>query len=155
VNQIKRTELFLQTASPEETYALGQKLAPNLKGGEVICLQGELGAGKTLLAKGIARGLGLQEEITSPTFTLVQEYPLANGLRLIHMDLYRLVRPEEAEVIGVADYFQNETVCLIEWPQVAEKLLPEDYWEIHIAGSGDLPREIRLSYPTDTAKICL
>ena len=104
-------------------------------------------AGKTVLAKGLGQGLGVKGEITSPTFTLIQEYNIeTNGLQFIHMDLYRLRFPEEAEVIGVSDYFREDCICLLEWPGIIEDILPEDRLEIGIEGSGDLPRSIRLSY---------
>ncbi|HHV63682.1 MAG TPA: tRNA (adenosine(37)-N6)-threonylcarbamoyltransferase complex ATPase subunit type 1 TsaE [Peptococcaceae bacterium] len=136
-------QTLYKTNSPQETFELGEKLAQNLKGGEVICLYGELGAGKTVFAKGLGKGLGLKEEITSPTFTLIQEYELeGQELKFVHMDLYRLQRPEEAEVIGVTDYFKEENICLIEWPEIIQDLLPEERIEISIEGSGELPREI-------------
>lgn len=137
---------FFTTTSPQETFELGEKLAQSLKGGEIICLYGELGAGKTVLAKGLGRGLGLKEEITSPTFTLIQEYELpGKKLKFVHMDLYRLRRPEEAEVIGVTDYFNQENICLLEWPEIIGELLPDDRLDITIEGSGEMPRSIKLS----------
>ena len=137
---------ILISNSPEETFHLGERLGQKLKGGEVICLYGELGAGKTVFAKGLGKGLGVKEEITSPTFTLIQEYnsSLKNGLKLIHMDLYRLQYPEEAETIGVFDYFQEDYVCLMEWAELIADSLPSERLEIAIVGSGDLPREISL-----------
>lgn len=137
-------EKIVVSYSPEQTYALGERLGQKLKGGEVICLYGELGAGKTVFAKGLGKGLGVQSEITSPTFTLIQEYlPDAKpDLKFIHMDLYRLQYEQEAETIGVFDYFQQDCVCLVEWPDLIENSLPEDRLEIKISGSGDLPRDI-------------
>lgn len=144
-------EKFTNTRSPEETFNLGQKLGQKLGkrfgGGEVICLYGELGAGKTVLAKGLAQGLGIKDEITSPTFTIIQEYDLPGGrLQFIHMDLYRLQVPEEADIIGVTDYFRENCICLVEWPEIIEETLPEDRLDITIEGSGDLPRVISLCY---------
>ncbi|NLM20352.1 MAG: tRNA (adenosine(37)-N6)-threonylcarbamoyltransferase complex ATPase subunit type 1 TsaE [Peptococcaceae bacterium] len=138
-------ESTVLSVSPQETFNLGKKIGESLQGGEVICLYGDLGAGKTVLAKGLGRGLGVEAEITSPTFTLIQEYESpSKGLRFIHMDLYRLTSPEEAEIIGVTDYFQDDCVCLLEWPEIIEDLLPPDHWQVRIEGSGDLPRHIRL-----------
>ncbi len=131
--------------SSAETALIGEQLGRTLRGGEVICLTGELGAGKTVLAKGLAKGLGLDDNITSPTFTLIQEYSLKRNepLQFIHMDLYRLNHPEEAEVVGVPDYFRRDCICLIEWPQIIEDILPDERLEIMIEGSGDMPRLIR------------
>lgn len=141
-------ERTLVSDSPEETFQLGERLGHILQGGEVICLYGELGAGKTVFAKGLGKGLGIKEEITSPTFTLIQEYTsgLKNGLRFIHMDLYRLQHEQEAETIGVYDYFQKDCVCLVEWPDLIADSFPEDRLEIRIDGSGDLSRNIFLKY---------
>lgn len=135
------------SSSPEETFRLGEKLGRKLTGGEVVCLYGELGAGKTVLAKGLGKGLGVTGEIISPTFTLIQEYPLASSedMRFIHMDLYRLNCIEEAEVIGVTDFFQDDCVCLIEWPEIISELLPPERLEIRIEGSGESPRTIFLN----------
>ncbi len=141
-------EYSFKTGSPEETFRLGRIIGKNLKGGTIVCLLGELGAGKTVLAKGLGQGLGVKEEITSPTFTLIQEYCLEeNNLTFVHMDIYRLQYPEEAEVIGVTDYFRDDCICLIEWPEIIYALLPEDRIEIRIEGSGDLPRTIQIRSP--------
>jgi tRNA threonylcarbamoyladenosine biosynthesis protein TsaE len=145
---------FLKTGCPEETFRLGKKIGQVLQGGEVLCLYGELGAGKTVLAKGLGQGLGVQEEITSPTFTLIQEYNIqSTGLQFIHMDLYRLRFAEEAEVIGVSDYFRDDCICLLEWPEIIRDILPDDRLEIRIEGSGDFPRSITLSYTRKWAQI--
>ncbi|KUO65000.1 MAG: tRNA threonylcarbamoyladenosine biosynthesis protein TsaE [Gracilibacter sp. BRH_c7a] len=139
-------ESIIISKSPEETFILGERLGQKLEGGEVICLYGELGAGKTVFAKGLGKGIGVAEEITSPTFTLIQEYTsdLKKDIKFIHMDLYRLQYPEEAETIGVFDYFQEDCVCLMEWPELIADSIPADILEINIVGSGDLPREISL-----------
>lgn len=136
----------LVSNSPEETFHLGEELGKQLTGGEIICLYGELGTGKTVFAKGLGKGLGITEEITSPTFTLIQEYASGSktGLKFIHMDLYRLQYAEEAETIGVFDYFQEDCVCLMEWPELIVDSIPAERLEISIAGSGDFPREISL-----------
>ncbi|AHF06362.1 tRNA (adenosine(37)-N6)-threonylcarbamoyltransferase complex ATPase subunit type 1 TsaE [Desulfitobacterium metallireducens] len=128
-----------KSQNKEATLKLGQSLGHILQGGDILCLEGDLGAGKTALAQGIAVGLGLTAAVTSPTFTFIQEYAtsLQDNLRLVHMDLYRLQHPEEVEVIGVEDAFQTDTICLIEWPKIAEDYLPEDRLDIHIQGSGE------------------
>lgn len=129
-----------KSQSKEETLKLGQFLSRVLQGGDILCLTGDLGAGKTALTQGIAAGLGIKAAVTSPTFTFIQEYPIPSQgtpLRLMHMDLYRLQRPEEVEVIGVEDAFQTDAICLIEWPEIAEDYIPEDRLDIQIQGSGE------------------
>lgn len=129
----------------QETNLWGQRLGELLRGGDVVCLLGNLGAGKTALAQGVGQALNLIASLTSPTFTLIQEYCCEieqNETRLIHMDLYRLQHPEEVEVIGVTDYFQKEAICLIEWPEVAQDYLPDDLLEVEIEGNGDMPRKL-------------
>lgn len=133
------------TATVEQTCALGKQLGECLQGGDVVALIGDLGAGKTAFAQGVGEALNVTGPMTSPTFTIMHEY---NGqlhgveVRLIHMDLYRLQRPEEAEVIGVEDAFVEDAVCLIEWPEIADDYLPEDHLTVEITGSGEQPREI-------------
>lgn len=137
---------MIESGSPEETFRLGNNMGKNIFNGIVICLYGNLGSGKTVLAKGIGEGLGVRETITSPTFTLIQEYDTKHdGLRFIHMDLYRLKHPEEAEIIGVTDYFTDGCVCLLEWPEIIADLLPPDKIDIYLEGSGDQKRRITLS----------
>lgn len=137
--------LQVQSLSAADTLNLGKQLGKVLKGGDVICLLGDLGAGKTVLGKGIGEALGIVEPMTSPTFTFMQEYSgCAQGevIRLIHMDLYRLKYSEEVEVIGVEDAFQENCICLIEWPEIAWDYLPKDRLELCIEGSGEEPRNI-------------
>lgn len=141
-------ELQVQTLSPEKTFELGEKLAQILQGGEVICLEGELGAGKTVFAKGLGKGLEVSEHITSPTFTMIKEYSARvnqQEITYVHMDLYRLEDPEEAEFIGVKDFFRDHFVCLIEWPGIIEDILPEERLEVQIIGQGEEPRSITFS----------
>ncbi|HHY28971.1 MAG TPA: tRNA (adenosine(37)-N6)-threonylcarbamoyltransferase complex ATPase subunit type 1 TsaE, partial [Desulfitobacterium dehalogenans] len=141
-------DLEVQSLSTDCTYALGYNLGKALRGGDVVCLFGDLGAGKTALAKGVGKALAVQEPMTSPTFTFQIEYSgiaWDNPVRLIHMDLYRLHYPEEVEIIGVEDAFQEDTICLIEWPGIAEDILPDDSLEIRIEGSGEEPRRIGFS----------
>lgn len=137
--------LQVQSLSAVDTLNLGKQLGTVLKGGDVICLVGDLGVGKTVLAKGIGEALGIEGPMTSPTFTFMQEYSgCAQGevIRLIHMDLYRLKYPEEVEVIGVEDAFQENCICLIEWPEIARDYLPEDRLEVCMEGSGEETRNI-------------
>jgi len=129
----------------EQTRKWGKQLGARLRGGDVVALIGDLGAGKTAFAQGVGEALGVTGPMTSPTYTLIHEYIAqlkGTQVRLIHMDLYRLQRPEEAEVIGVEDAFVEDAICLIEWPEIAEDYLPEDRLEVEIIGSGEQPREI-------------
>lgn len=129
----------------EQTREWGKQLGGRLRGGDVVALIGDLGAGKTAFAQGVGEVLGVTGPMTSPTFTLIQEYIAqlkGTQVRLIHMDLYRLQRPEEVEVIGVEDAFVEDAVCLIEWPEIAEDYLPEDRLDVEIIGSGEQSREI-------------
>ena len=115
--------------SVDEMIQFGQQLASTLKGGDIVLLHGDLGAGKTTLTKGIAQGLGIMDEIVSPTFTLMQTYDIKrlkhkNIKTLVHIDTYRLKDEEQLIEIGVEDYLSDdETVCVIEWPEKIEGLL--------------------------------
>ncbi|WP_425808159.1 tRNA (adenosine(37)-N6)-threonylcarbamoyltransferase complex ATPase subunit type 1 TsaE [Desulfitobacterium sp. Sab5] len=144
-------DYVIKSESKEATLELGRALGAVLEGGDVLCLSGDLGAGKTLLTQGIAASLGITSAVTSPTFTLIQEYSaLGQGkpLRFIHMDLYRLEHSEEVEVIGVEDAFQDDAICIIEWPKIAHDVLPEDRLDIQIQGSGEEIRVITFIFKT-------
>ena len=109
--------------SPEETISLGHRFAQILKVGDVVCLKGELGAGKTHFVKGMAEAFGIRrEEVQSPTFTLINEYP--GSPSLFHMDCYRMESPNEALEIGAEEYFYGEGICVIEWPERIEPIIP-------------------------------
>ena len=112
------------TERPEETEALGEKLGRRLTGGEVLAYTGDLGAGKTAFTRGLARGLGITERVTSPTFTIVNEYE-GGRLPLFHFDLYRLGSAEELFDIGWEDYLARNGVCAVEWSENAEDALEE------------------------------
>lgn len=138
-------EYRVTSATFEQTRKLGKQLGGYLRGGDVVALIGDLGAGKTAFAQGVGEAFCVKGPMTSPTFTLIHEYPgriKETEVRLVHMDLYRLEHPEEAEVIGVEDAFQEDAVCLIEWPEIIEDFLPEDRLIVEILGSGEQPREI-------------
>jgi len=121
--EIALRELLLKT--PEETILLGRKLGASVSGGIVIALRGGLGAGKTTFTKGFARGLGIDEEVTSPTYTIVSEYE--GRLRLHHVDAYRLSGPEDFDSVGGEDLISDSGgVCVIEWSERIEDALPPD-----------------------------
>jgi tRNA threonylcarbamoyladenosine biosynthesis protein TsaE len=115
-----------------DTRTLGAKLAAQMKPDQVYALIGDLGTGKTTLAKAIARGLGVTETLTSPTFTIVQEYGTGR-LPLYHFDVYRVNDEDELFEIGLEDYFHKGGVCLIEWADLIEDLLPEGAVTIRLA----------------------
>jgi len=108
--------------TPEETLALGEQLAAHLSAGSVVSLRGPLGSGKTVLAKGISRYLGITEPVVSPTYTILQEY--AGILTLYHLDLYRIASLEEFDQLGVEEYFYGGGITLIEWSELIDELLP-------------------------------
>lgn len=113
------------TNSVEETFEIAMKLAEKCKPGEVYCLDGDLGVGKTVFAQGFGRGLGIEEPISSPTFTILKEYH--NGrLPLYHFDVYRIGSDDEMDEIGYYEVIDGEGVCLIEWSNLIEDILPVD-----------------------------
>lgn len=123
--------MIIETNTPKETFAFGEQLGKNAKPGTVYTLIGDLGVGKTVLTQGLAKGLEIQEPISSPTFTIVQVYE-EGRLPLYHFDVYRIGDVEEMEEIGYEDYFYGEGVSLIEWANLIEEILPEHYTEIKI-----------------------
>ena len=127
-------EKFLADSSATEK--LGLLLGRHLKDGDVLCLSGDLGAGKTLLSRGIATSLGVEPEaVTSPTFAIMNVYE-GRELEVRHFDLYRLNRPEELEDIGFAEYAGGEGVTLIEWAELFSEQLPEEYLQVELLHEG-------------------
>jgi len=137
-NEMTRGTEELRLTSQDETRQLGRKLAEKAVPGTVIALTGDLGVGKTTLTKAIAEGLGVEDMITSPTFTIVKEYK-GGRIPLYHFDVYRLAGddgmadPDELYELGYEEYFFGDGVCVIEWADVIEELLPEDAVRINIA----------------------
>lgn len=134
-----------RTASEEETIALGERLAHELPSKAIVLLIGQLGAGKTTLAKGIVKGLGAAapEEVSSPTFTLIHEY--GTGGRTYHVDLYRLDDVRELATLGLEELFERDAVVLIEWGERFPEMLPEERTEIRIAVGEGESRQIDVS----------
>ena len=123
--------MIKETFSPEETFAFGEELGKNARPGQVYTLIGDLGVGKTVLTQGIAKGLGIDEAICSPTFTIVQEYHTGR-MPFYHFDVYRIGCVEEMDEIGYEDCFYGNGLCLIEWANLIEEILPPSYTEIRI-----------------------
>ncbi|MDD4236970.1 MAG: tRNA (adenosine(37)-N6)-threonylcarbamoyltransferase complex ATPase subunit type 1 TsaE [Desulfotomaculaceae bacterium] len=132
------------TKSPEETARIGLMLGSFLRAGDIVCLQGELGAGKTCFAKGVARGMGIEGPVTSPTFTLVNEYH--GELTLYHLDVYRLNGSDDMDDLGYEEFFYGDGVTLVEWAERVREVLPEERLDIFIdrGTEGDECREIRI-----------
>lgn len=123
--------MVVETRSPEETFALGEKIGRTALPGQIYTLTGDLGVGKTVLTQGVAAGLGIREAVSSPTFTIVQVYE-EGRLSFYHFDVYRIGDIEEMEEIGYDDYFFGNGVCLIEWAELIADILPEEHVSIKI-----------------------
>lgn len=123
--------MVIETNRPEETYKLGLKLGTQAQPGQIYCLDGDLGVGKTVFTQGFAAGLGIEEPVNSPTFTIVQQYD-SGRLPLYHFDVYRIGDVSEMDEIGYEDCFYGEGVCLIEWSQLIPEILPEAVVRIKI-----------------------
>ncbi len=123
--------MIIETRSSEETFEVGRKIGEEANAGQVFTLIGDLGVGKTVFTQGLAKGLGIEEPISSPTFTIVQVYE-DGRLPFYHFDVYRIGDVEEMEEIGYEDYFYGEGVTLIEWSNLIEEILPKQRTEIVI-----------------------
>ncbi|EXF95164.1 ATPase [Pseudomonas fluorescens HK44] len=137
------SEVTLYLANEDAMVTLGNRIAKVTEGHGIIFLDGDLGAGKTTLSRGIIRGLGHVGSVKSPTFTLVEPYEIGD-IRAFHFDLYRLVDPEELEFLGIRDYLEDDALCLIEWPQKGAGFLPKPDLTITISPH-DSGRSLNLS----------
>lgn len=126
-----------------ETEKFGIFLGENLKPGDVVCLNGDLGAGKTTLTKSIAKGLGIDDYVTSPTFTIVNEY--YGKTDLYHIDTYRLDDKIDVDYLGFDEYFYSDGVTIVEWAEKIRDALPEEYMEINIKSHND-KRDLEINY---------
>ena len=113
--------MIIETNTPQETFCVGKKIGENARPGQIYTLTGDLGVGKTVFTQGVAAGLGITEPISSPTFTIIQEYETGR-LPLYHFDVYRIGDIEEMEEIGYDDYFFGKGICLIEWANLIEEI---------------------------------
>ena len=123
--------MVIETHDPEETFEVGRTIGMNAKPGQIYTLTGDLGVGKTVFTQGVAAGLGITEPVNSPTFTIIQEYE-DGRLPFYHFDVYRIGDLEEMEEIGYDDYFFGQGICLIEWAELIEEILPEQRIEVTI-----------------------
>lgn len=124
--------MIFEVKNIDETTKIGFDLGKLLNPGDIVCLTGDLGTGKTHITKGIAKGLDINENITSPTFTIVNEYERGR-LKLNHFDVYRVSDPDEIYAIGFDDYIFSDAVSIIEWANYIEEILPREYIHIHIS----------------------
>jgi tRNA threonylcarbamoyladenosine biosynthesis protein TsaE len=147
---VRRLERLVST-SPQETRAIGARLGARLEPGAVVALIGELGAGKTCFLQGVAEGLGVTGEVTSPTFVLVNEY--RGRLPVHHLDAYRTESLTELVDIGVEEMFHGDGVTLVEWADKLLPLLPAHAVTVTISGLGDEPREITIETPSGASEI--
>ena len=126
--------------SEKETFNIAKKFAGTLRSGDVVLLLGEMGAGKTAFTKGIAKGLNINDEITSPTYAYMNDY----DSKLYHYDCYRLSSGEDAEALGLTDYFYSSGICVIEWSENIKSVLPEKVIEVKIEKIDENTRKITL-----------
>ena len=129
--------MVIETRKPEETYELGRKMGREAEPGQIVCLSGDLGVGKTVFTQGFAAGLGIEGPVNSPTFTILQQYE-DGRLPLYHFDVYRIGDISEMDEIGYEDCFYGSGVSLIEWSELIEELLPER--AVHVTIEKDLER---------------
>lgn len=125
------TTEVIESFNEKDTFRLGETIGNECRRGDIVLLNGDLGVGKTVFTKGFGRGLGIEEPISSPTFTIIQIYD-SGRVPLYHFDVYRIADPEEMDEIGYEDYFFGDGVCLIEWACLIQELIPEHVMEVTI-----------------------
>ncbi len=140
------------TNSAEETRALGEKLASGLRAGDVVLLKGELGAGKSELTRGIARGLGVKETVTSPSFTILNVYE-SGRCPLYHFDWYRLESAEELYELGMDEYLGGDGIAVVEWAERCPEAIPEKHIQIEITATGEEQRRFSIYDPYSSLPI--
>ena len=146
-------EKRLHIASEKETERIGEAIGQAVEPGTVVALIGDLGTGKTTLTKSIARGLGVTETVTSPTFNIIREYKTGR-IPLYHFDVYRIGDPDEMFELGYEEYFYGDGICVVEWADIIEELLPEDAVIIRIErGADEEEREYRIE--SEDGKLCI
>lgn len=123
--------MVVETYKAEDTFELGRKMGEAAQAGEILCLFGDLGTGKTVFTKGFAVGLGIKEAVNSPTFTILKVYD-EGRIPLYHFDVYRIEDPEEMYEIGFEDYFYGSGICLVEWANIIEEILPAKRTTVNI-----------------------
>lgn len=143
---IQTFKIKFESNSEAETYELAQKTAKHIRIGQVMALIGNLGSGKTVFAKGFAKALGINENISSPTFNIICEYAWGDGKSFYHLDLYRISNSSDAFAFGINEYIYDENaITLLEWPERIEDILPDDTLFIKIEHAGEDKRIISLS----------
>lgn len=123
--------MILESFQTKDTFRIGKKLGEQARRGQVVCLEGDLGVGKTVFTQGFALGIGIDENINSPTFTIVQEYE-SGRIPFYHFDVYRIGDVEEMDEIGFEEYLYGDGVCLIEWANLIQEILPANYTKVMI-----------------------
>ena len=135
--------MIFRTDSAEQTIELGTRIGEKLRPGDILAMRGTLGAGKTTFTKGLARGLGITDEVTSPTFTLISEYQ--GRLPLYHMDTYRLEGPDDFLDLGVEELLNGQGVCVIEWSEKIQEIMPADHIVITLESVGNNGRLVTVT----------
>lgn len=139
----------VKSKSKSETKKAGQKLAKNLQSGDVVALYGDLGAGKTIFAQGVASGLSVKRKVTSPTYIFMRSYPIYKNnqnLTLYHIDLYRAENQSDLESLGLSEIFSPDSIILMEWAEKIHKALPKRRYDVKIEKTGPKTRKISINF---------